>query len=497
MLLNINNEYCTSFEQLRSYFITLPEFGSNLYWELIESGRDQAISQWLHDNIGNVDMAHQLESIDDTLGDTDYLKEMCRIILGEKVLEDDSVQVVKPSFLSCFSLENVELEQTNEKNTVLISLKVLTPMVNENFELRLETGWGIQSWSINPFNSKVDEVLKHDFGFCKLFDQEFDCIRLYADNELLSKLSVKELVYRSLDKASIQDKSSTNSKRNHGSCKEYKYGMFMESSLTKIDLSNLETTIVNDMSSMFKNCFSLETLDLRNFDTSNVTDMNYMFANCKSLRVLDLSSFDTSKVTKMEAMFFGCSSLKTLDLSNFDTSKVTEMNCMFYECSSLEALDLSSFDTSKVTKMNCMFSGCSSLKTLDLSNFDTSKVTKMGAMFFGCSSLKTLDLSGFDTSNVTDMGGMFAKCSSLEALDLSGIDTSNVTDMEVMFSGCSSLKALDLSGFDISKVNRMKFMFSSCSSLSKLILKQCDSDTKKRITDELKKADLFHVEIVQ
>ena len=346
MPLNINDEYCTSFEQLRSYFITLPEFGSNLYWELIESGRDQAISQWLHDNIGNVDMAHQLESIDDHLGDTDYLKEMRRIILGEKVLEDDSVQVIKPTFSSCFSLENVELEQTNEKNTVLISLKVLTPMVNENFELRLETGWGIQSWSINPFNSKVDEVLKHDFGFCKLFDQEFDCIRLYADNELLSEVSVQRRNRKTIIHGIKQDEPSMASyKKNPSSSFRYEFGMFKNSSLEEIDLSNL--------------------------DTSKAANMAYMFYGCSSLKALDLSSFDTSKVTTMDSMFEGCSSLKVLDLSGFDlsgfnVSRLYKMCRMFYGCSSLEELDLSCLHTLGCWSLyiDDIFSGCVNLRKL-------------------------------------------------------------------------------------------------------------------------------------
>ena len=448
MALNINNEYCTSFEQLRSYFITLPEFGSNLYWDLIESGRDQAISQWLHDNIGNVDMAHQLESIDDDLGDTDYLKEMRRIILGEKVLEDDSVQVVKPSFLSCFSLENIELEQTNEMNTVLISLKVLTPMVNENFELRLETGWGIQSWSINPFNSKVDEVLTHDFGFCKLFDQEFDCIRLYADNELLSEVSVQRRNRMTTIHGIKQDEPSMASyKKNPSSSFRYEFGMFKNSSLEEIDLSNL--------------------------DTSKVANMGYMFRGCSSLKVLDLSSFDTSEVTTMDSMFHGCSSLKVLDLSSFDTSMVANMGYMFHGCSSLKALDLSSFDTSEVTTMDSMFEGCSSLKALDLSSFDTSKVTTMDSMFEGCSSLKALDLSGFDLSEFNVLSRMFYGCSSLEELDLSCLHT----------LGCWSLFIDDI--------------FSGCVNLRKLVIKGASDYIVSDIENELLFSGLRNVEIVQ
>ena len=239
-------------------------------------------------------------------------------------------------------------------------------------------------------------------------------------------------------------------------------------SLTALDVSNFDTSNVTSMSYMFISCSSLTALDVSSFDTSKVTNMSSMFSGCRKLTELDLSNFNTSNVTSMSSMFSGCSGLTSLDLSNFDTSNVTEMDYMFYGCRSLTALDVSSFDTSKVTNMNEMFRDCNSLTALDLSDFDTSKVTKMGGMFWNCSSLTALDVSNFDTSNVTDMGSMFLDCNSLTALDVSNFDTSNVTDMGSMFYNCSSLTALDVSNFDTSNVTDMGSMFRNCSSLTEL-----------------------------
>ena len=239
--------------------------------------------------------------------------------------------------------------------------------------------------------------------------------------------------------------------------------------LTEIQgLTNINTSNVTDMISMFDGCSSLKSLDLSNFDTRNVTDMNNMFYNCNSLTSLNLSSFNTSKVTSMLQMFYNCRSLTSLNLSNFDTSKVTNMGLMFTNCTSLPSLDLSNFDTSNVTNMFSMFAGCSSLKSLDLSNFNTNKVTDMMAMFYNCSSLTSLNLSSFDTSNVTDMSWMFQFCTSLASLNLSNFDTSNVTSMASMFYDCSSLVSLDLSNFNTSKVTSMILMFADCSKLSEL-----------------------------
>ena len=172
------------------------------------------------------------------------------------------------------------------------------------------------------------------------------------------------------------------------------------SALTDIDVSNVDTEDVTDMSSMFYNCQSLASLDLSSFDTRNVTNMGWMFYNCQSLKSLDLSSFDTKDVTDMSSMFYNCQSLASLDLSSFDTKNVTDMGSMFYNCQSLTSLDLSSFDTKNVTNMYCMFYNCQSLASLDLSSFDMRNVLFWGYMFAGCTNLKEIIMRGCDKETI-------------------------------------------------------------------------------------------------
>ena len=135
--------------------------------------------------------------------------------------------------------------------------------------------------------------------------------------------------------------------------------------------------------------------EISNIDTSNVTDMRSMFNGCTYLTSLDLSNFNTSNVTDMNSMFNGCQNLTSLILSNFDTSNVRDMNSMFYNCKNLTSLDLSSFNTSNVTDMRSMFLNCKNLTSLDLSNFDTSNVMDMSSMFQSCSNLTYLDIRNF------------------------------------------------------------------------------------------------------
>lgn len=218
---------------------------------------------------------------------------------------------------------------------------------------------------------------------------------------------------------------------------------------TSIDLSNLDTSQLTSMASLFENCKSLTNITFGNIDTSNVSNMSSMFKNCRALTSLDLSHFNTAKVTTMSSMFDSCSSLTSLDLSNFNTTKVTSMTAMFANCSNLENVDVSSFDTAQVRDMSMMFSQDNSLTKLDVSHFNTAQVTTMANMFGYCQKLKTINVNNFNTSNVQDFSGVFVSCYSLTDLDISNFDMTKVMNAQGryranMLAGLSNLVTLKL-----------------------------------------------------
>ena len=237
--------------------------------------------------------------------------------------------------------------------------------------------------------------------------------------------------------------------------------------VTSIDLSNMDTSGVINMSNMFSDNTSLTNITFGdNFNTANVINMSGMFKNCTILKTIDLSSFDTSNATIMTSMFMNCQGLQNLDLKSFNTGNVTSMLNMFYNCSSLTSLDLSSFNTSNVERMEGMFYNCSSLTSLDLSNFNTSKITDMTYMFNRCKSLTNINLSSFDTSNVSSLYDAFAGLTSLKVLDLSSFDTSKVTNMGRMFLNSNNLVTIYVSDlWNISNVTSASRMFEGCTSL--------------------------------
>ena len=241
--------------------------------------------------------------------------------------------------------------------------------------------------------------------------------------------------------------------------------------VTSIDLSNMDTSGVINMSNMFSDNTSLTNITFGdNFNTANVINMSGMFKNCTILKTIDLSSFDTSNATIMASMFMNCQGLQNLDLKSFNTSNVTSMLSMFYNCSSLTSLDLSSFNTSNVERMEGMFYNCSSLTSLDLSNFNTSKITDMTYMFNRCKSLTNINLSSFDTSNVSSLYDAFAGLTSLKVLDLSSFDTSKVTNMGRMFLNSNNLVTIYVSDlWNISNVTSASRMFEGCTSLKGVV----------------------------
>ena len=129
------------------------------------------------------------------------------------------------------------------------------------------------------------------------------------------------------------------------------------------------------------NAVNIISIDLSNFDSSLLNNTEYMFNRCYSLESIDFSNFDTSLITTMNSMFSECSSLKSLDLSNFKTSLLTDISFMFYKCSSLKSINISNFDLSKVKNLQLTFAGCTALKILDISSFNMLENLKPNYMF--------------------------------------------------------------------------------------------------------------------
>ena len=95
--------------------------------------------------------------------------------------------------------------------------------------------------------------------------------------------------------------------------------------LISVYLSNLNATVSNNLDNMFYGCESLKTvIDLNDIKTLQIVNMSYMFYNCTSIEYLDLSAFNTSSVQNMISVFEKCRNLKYLDISHFNLGNLND-----------------------------------------------------------------------------------------------------------------------------------------------------------------------------
>ncbi|MEM9545535.1 MAG: BspA family leucine-rich repeat surface protein [Bacteroidota bacterium] len=210
------------------------------------------------------------------------------------------------------------------------------------------------------------------------------------------------------------------------------------------DLSN-----VTNISSMFRDCVSMEDNDFTSWDVSTIVDMSYLFSG--SGFEGDVSNWDVSNVTDMSHMFSGDFNG---DISTWDVSNVTDMSYMFNYMDEFNA-DISNWDVSKVTNMKNMFQLATSFN-IDIGNWDVSSVTNMDGMFFGTEAFNR-DLHLWDVSSLNSMVEMFGSTIVFNG-DITTWDVSNVSDMRFVFIGSQAFNR-DLSGWDVSNVTTMRRMF--------------------------------------
>ena len=123
--------------------------------------------------------------------------------------------------------------------------------------------------------------------------------------------------------------------------------------------------IIESFENMFNGVGNTTEIDLSNIDSSKVTDMSYMFYSCTKLQKINFGNINTSSVKNMRSLFQSCNNLNAVDISKFDTSSVTDMEQMFSDCYNLEIIDVSNFNTSKVENMFDLFDDCYLLTSLN------------------------------------------------------------------------------------------------------------------------------------
>jgi surface protein len=161
-----------------------------------------------------------------------------------------------------------------------------------------------------------------------------------------------------------------------GTCGLRSLGYLFACSHCNVDLRNLRTGGISDMSGMFER--SSFNQPIGKWDVRNVTLMPNMFFLAKQFDQ-PIGNWNVSNVTNMTNMFNGA---KVFDqpIGNWDVSNVVSMCGMFTAASSFNQ-PIGDWDVSNVTNMHSLFAHASNFNQ-SIATWNVSRVTDMSCMFW-------------------------------------------------------------------------------------------------------------------
>jgi surface protein len=150
--------------------------------------------------------------------------------------------------------------------------------------------------------------------------------------------------------------------------------MFAKCGAASITMNlNCKNTV--DVKRMFYQAHSLQKFSFGGPAVLTASNASELFSGCSSVSSINMSNLDTSKVTDMEDMFYGCSKLASLNLTgHFSTAAAQNFNRMFSGCTVLQNINFDGFTTPSLKSASKMFENCSALEKIDMSKWDVSNV---------------------------------------------------------------------------------------------------------------------------
>ncbi|CRF33525.1 hypothetical protein BRSU_1499 [Brachyspira suanatina] len=215
-----------------------------------------------------------------------------------------------------------------------------------------------------------------------------------------------------------------------------------------IKLSDVDTSLITDMSELFQKSQRKDFEGIEDWDTSNVENMSWMFRECFSFNQ-PLDKWDTSNATNMKGMFSLAKAFNQ-NINNWNVSKVEDMSYMFNACD-LFNQPINDWDVSNVKTMEAMFHSALSFNQ-PLDKWNTSKVENMHEMFCRCKQFNQ-PLNSWNVSNVKTMEAMFYSADSFNQ-PLDKWNTKKLSKMYSMFKYTDSYDCYDsLANWDLNKVS--------------------------------------------
>ena len=254
-------------------------------------------------------------------------------------------------------------------------------------------------------------------------------------------------------------------------------GMFQDcANLTQIDLHNISTGPLENISSMFKNLPYVQKIVLPDvFNTASVTNFSSFIAD--NIRLVTLENSDKIKLTSATDTNHMFANTISLDLKDFihhiESENITDASYMFHRTtSSQNTIIPATFKTHHISNMKDMFGGFK-VPLLDISNMKFDSVTTMEEMLSGESPNEiTLDDNKYSAKQIiwpdhtieapylASLRGLYKGNHYLDQAVFPKINTHALTDLGYMFSELGArITKIDLTGLDTSSVENIEGMF--------------------------------------
>ena len=129
----------------------------------------------------------------------------------------------------------------------------------------------------------------------------------------------------------------------------------------------------------------------------NLKSMFGMFKGCENLIDIDLTNINTSKLENINSMFERCNNLENVNFFNKQLYNIKETDNLFNGCENLVQIEnLDKINMSRVRKANNMFKNCKSIRNINLSSIYIDKAENAKDIFYGCDKLEKIDISNFE-----------------------------------------------------------------------------------------------------
>ena len=222
-----------------------------------------------------------------------------------------------------------------------------------------------------------------------------------------------------------------------------------------IKLSDVDTSLITDMSELFQKSQRKDFEGIEDWDTSNVDDMSFMFFWAIEFNHT-LNNWNVSNVRNMSGMFQAAIKFNQ-PLYKWDTSNVKTMGFMFNYAKAFNQ-NINNWNVSKVEDLSYMFCECEvfnqPLNDWDVSNVKTMEGTFRHEMFVQCKAFNQ-PLNSWNVSNVKNMEAMF--CDTLAFNQpLDKWNTKNLKKIESMFKYAENYNCYySLANWDLNKMLNM------------------------------------------